>query len=261
MKVIEKGADVGLKALHSIGVINFIQLPLTGLMYKPQLILPIEKTSKRVHNCAVDRLRALASSKDEDGIRSHVRLRRNGFEFRANRIAGDDPTVAEIRLRARIGDGSKVDPFAERAVGESGNRILFHDDARIRAKNRRAEHRKRCIPANTDHCIRLVLPKNLPGFENGGDDTAQIPNLPRGADALDASYGQCLQVESFLRDDPCFNSLLGSDKQYRRGGIAPLDFSGHGNARKQMPSGPAARYDHPHESQIRTKLTRLLRHI
>src|SRR5207247_2118562 len=157
-------------------------LPLTGLMYKPQLILPIEKTSKRIHNCAVDRLRALASPKDEDGIRSHMRLRRNGFEFRANRIAGDDPTVAEIRLRARIGDGSKVDPFAERTVGESGNPTLF-------------------------------------------------------------------------------NALRRCYKQYGSGEITPIQCSRHGKATKQMPAGPAARYDHSHESQIRTKLTRLLRHI
>src|SRR5207245_3726649 len=134
----------------------------------------IEKTVNHDNNFTVDRLPALTTTKYKDGIRINMRLLLNGFEFRANRIAGDDSTVAEIRLRARIGDGSKVDPFAERAVGESGNRILFHDDARIRAKDRRAEHRKGCIPADTDHCIRLVLPKNLPGFENGGNDTAQI---------------------------------------------------------------------------------------
>src|SRR3989442_1302829 len=58
-------------------------------------------------------------------------LWRNGFEFRPDRIAGNHGTVAKIRLRARVGDSSKVDPFSQNAIGESGNRILFHDDSRI----------------------------------------------------------------------------------------------------------------------------------
>ena len=58
-------------------------------------------------------------------------LRRNGFEFRADRIAGNHGTVTKIGLGPGVGDGSKIDPFSEHAIGESGNRILFHDDARV----------------------------------------------------------------------------------------------------------------------------------
>ena len=131
MKIIEERADVGLKAFPSVRVFHLIQLPLAGLMYKSQFFLPIAEAGKCIHDCAIDRLSALASSKNEDGIRSDMMLWWNGFEFRPDRIAGNDGTVPKIGLRARIGDGSKIDPFSKHAIGESGNRILFHDDARI----------------------------------------------------------------------------------------------------------------------------------
>src|SRR5439155_780586 len=133
-----------------------------------------------------------------------MRLRWNGFEFPPNRIAGDDRTVAEIRLRARIGDGSKVDPFAERAVGESGNGILFHDDARIRAKNRRAEHPKGCITANTDHRIRVVLARNLHGFKNAAEVTARFRTCRTTPTPLMPPTGNVCKL------NPSFGTILAS---------------------------------------------------
>src|SRR5262249_11573950 len=212
-----------------VGGLDLIQLSFSCLMNELHAVLPIAQIGDCVDNGTVNRLGALAAAKDQNGVWSRMRLRRNRLELGTNGISGNDCLLSEVGLRSRVGDCREIDPLAKHAIRESRNRILLHDQSGIAAKDCRAQDGEGCVSADADDDIRFELPKDISGFENATHHAHQIADLTSNANALDSAYRQCSQLESFLRDDARFNSLFSSYKQNFRSRHAALYLTSDSN--------------------------------
>src|SRR5262249_52659689 len=112
-------------------------------MNELQPVFPVRQIIESLHNGAIDRLCALASTENQDRVGNRVNFCRNRLEFRTDRIARYNSALSKIGFCAWIRYCSKINPPPEHTVREAGNRILLHDDPRISAQCRGAQQWKR----------------------------------------------------------------------------------------------------------------------
>ena len=180
-----------------------------------------------------------------------MRLVRNRFELRPNRIAGHDRTLSEIRGSTRIGDGSEVHPSPQHAVGKAGDGVLLHDDSRISVQNRRAQHGKRRIAADTDHDCRTKFLQYFLCPQDAFHRCRKVSKPRTPPDTFHASRRQTAQRKPFLRHQPGFDSLLCANKKNFGILASALDFARYRDPRKEMSACSTACNDCSHSSQIR----------
>src|SRR5207249_3294422 len=74
MKIIEEGAHVGFETFARIRAAHFFELPLAGLVYEAKTVLPVREVIEGFHDGAINGLRALASSENQNRVRRRVQL-------------------------------------------------------------------------------------------------------------------------------------------------------------------------------------------
>src|SRR5690348_12949614 len=142
-----------------------------------QPVFPVRQIIESLHNGAIDRLRALASTENQDRVGNRMNFCRYRLEFGPDGIARHNSTLSKIGLCARIRYCSEINPLPEHTVREAGNRILLHDDPRISTQCRGAQQWKRSIASDPDDHIRLELSQDLTSFEDAAQHSDEIAKL------------------------------------------------------------------------------------